>query len=65
MPKIKTNRGAAKRFRRTKNGAFKRQHAYARHLKAVKSPKRLRNLRQSTLVAAEDVPRVKRLLPYA
>lgn len=65
MPKIKTNRGAAKRFRRTKNGQFKRQHAYARHLKAVKSPKRRRNLRQSTLVSAEETPRMKRMLPYA
>ncbi|MFA7691753.1 MAG: 50S ribosomal protein L35 [Candidatus Hydrogenedentes bacterium] len=65
MPKIKTNRGAAKRFSRTKTGKFKRQHAFARHLKAVKSPKRIRDLRQSTLVAAVDVPRVKRMLPYA
>ena len=65
MPKMKTNRGAAKRFSRTKNGSFKRQHAYARHLKAVKSPKRRRNLRQATLVSAEETPRMKRLLPYA
>ncbi len=65
MPKLKTHRGAAKRFTRTKNGAFKRQHAYARHLKAVKSPKRRRNLRQATLVASEEMARIKRMLPYA
>ncbi len=65
MPKLKTNRGAAKRFSKTKNGGFKRQHAYARHLKAVKSPKRRRNLRQATMLAAEETPRVKRMLPYA
>ena len=65
MPKIKTNRSAAKRFSRTKNGAFKRQQAYARHLKAVKSPKRRRNLRQSTLASPEEVPRLKRLMPYS
>ncbi len=64
MPKLKTNRGAAKRFRRTKNGAFKRQKAYARHLKAAKTPKRLRNLRQATLVSPEETPRVKKMLPY-
>ncbi len=64
MPKIKTNRGAAKRFSRTKNGSYKRQKAYARHLKAVKSPKRRRNLRQATLVSTAEVPRVKRMLPY-
>ncbi len=65
MPKIKTHRGAAKRFTRTKNGSFKRQKAYARHLKAVKTPKRLRNLRTATLVAAEDMGRVKKMLPYS
>lgn len=65
MPKMKTNRSASKRFTRTKNGGFKRQHAYARHLKAVKSPKRRRNLRQPTMAAAEEVARIKRMLPYA
>ena len=65
MPKLKTNRGAAKRFSRTKNGGFKRQHAYARHLKAAKSPKRRRNLRQAAMLAAEEMPRVKRMLPYS
>ena len=65
MPKLKTHSGAAKRFNRTKNGSFKRKKAYARHLKAVKSPKRLRNLRTATLVAPADVPRVRKMLPYS
>lgn len=65
MPKLKTNRGAAKRFRRTKNGAFKRGKAYARHLKAAKTPKRLRNLRHATLASPQEEPRLKKMLPYS
>lgn len=65
MPKLKTHRGTAKRFRRTKNGEFKRQKAYARHLKATKTPKRLRNLRQATLADPADTGRLKKLLPYS
>lgn len=65
MPKLKTNKSAAKRFSRTKNGSFKRHHAYARHLMSSKTPKRRRNLRQSALVSSEEIPRIKRLLPYA
>lgn len=65
MPKIKTNRAANKRFKRTANGGFKRARAYGRHLKATKNPKRIRRLRQIVMVDARDVPRVKGLLPYA
>ncbi|MCK5861545.1 MAG: 50S ribosomal protein L35 [Candidatus Hydrogenedentes bacterium] len=65
MPKLKTHRGAAKRFRRTKNGSFKRQKAYARHLKSSKSPKRLRNLRKATLIAPQEIARIRKLLPYS
>ncbi len=64
MPKIKTNRGAAKRFRQTKSGLFKRQKAYARHLKSGKSPKRIRKFRQAAIASPEDTVRLKRLLPY-
>ena len=64
MPKIKTNRGAHKRFSRTKNGKFKRHKAFARHLLGHKSAKRRRNLRQSGLVSPEDTQRLKHLLPY-
>lgn len=65
MPKIKTCSSAAKRFRRTKNGSFKRQMAYARHLKSVKSPKRRRNLRGTTLASPQEESRLKRMLPYS
>jgi len=65
MPKMKTNRGAAKRFRRTKAGGFKRHCSHARHILTKKSPKRKRHLRGATDIAAADVPAVNRLLPYS
>ena len=64
MPKLKTHRGAAKRFKRTGTGKLKRHHAYARHLLTHKSPKRKRNLRKSTILSDADMARVDRLLPY-
>jgi len=64
MPKLKTNRGAAKRFKRTKNGGFKRNKAFGRHLKTAKSAKRRRNLRQATVLDATEEKRIKRLMPY-
>ena len=63
MPKIKTNRSAAKRFRRTGSGRFKREHAYGRHQMRCKSRKQKRRLRQMTEVSAADLPAVRRLLP--
>ena len=65
MPKMKTNRAAAKRFRRTKSGKFKRSKAFAKHLFTGKSAKRRRNLRKGTLISDGDLDRVKRMLPYA
>jgi large subunit ribosomal protein L35 len=65
MPKMKSNRGAAKRFRATKNGGFKRNKAYNRHLKTCKSAKRRRHLRQATMVAPAEEARVSRMLPYS
>ncbi|MBN2071264.1 MAG: 50S ribosomal protein L35 [Candidatus Krumholzibacteriota bacterium] len=62
MPKIKTNRGAAKRFRLTGNGKIKRGKAYASHILTKKSTKRKRNLRKQTLAATSDVKRIKRML---
>lgn len=62
MPKIKTNRGAAKRFRLTGSGKIKRGKAYASHILTNKSTKRKRNLRKQTLAAASDVRRIKRML---
>jgi len=63
MPKIKTHRGAKKRFKFTKKGKLKRFSAYASHLKVGKASKRKRRLRKGTLLKKVDSKRVKRLLP--
>jgi len=60
--KMKTNRAAAKRFKLTGSGRVKRNKAYHGHLFTAKSPKRLRNLRKSSTLAASDETRVKRML---
>lgn len=62
MPKMKTNRSAAKRFKKTGTGKFRRQRAYRSHILTKKSPKRKRRLRQPALVAKADEKRVRRLL---
>lgn len=64
MPKMKTNKSAAKRFKSTKKGKFKRMKAFGAHLLTGKSAKRRRNLRKATLLSASDVGRVRRMLPY-
>ncbi len=64
MPKMKTNRGAAKRFKATGSGKIKRSKAYSSHILTKKSTKRKRNLRKSGLIAASDRRAVKRMLPY-
>jgi len=65
MPKLKTNKSAAKRFSRTGKGGFKRGHAYKRHILTKKSGKTIRQLRGVTQVHASDVREVNQLLPYA
>jgi large subunit ribosomal protein L35 len=65
MPKIKTNRGAAKRFRKTASGAFKRAQGFRRHILTKKSTKRKRHLREPSQVAACDSAMVRRMLPYS
>ena len=65
MPKMKTHSGAAKRFRKTGTGKIRRNKAYSNHILTKKSPKRKRNLRKMTLVAACDAPGIKRLIPNA
>ncbi|MGI6453152.1 MAG: 50S ribosomal protein L35 [Syntrophomonadaceae bacterium] len=65
MPKTKTHRGAAKRFKKTGNGKIKRSKAYASHLLGGKSPKRKRNLRKPGLVSENETKRISRLIPYA
>jgi len=62
MPKLKTHRGAAKRFRLTGSGKIRRNKAYARHILTKKSPKRKRNLRKTTLVSKADQPLIRRML---
>ncbi len=65
MPKIKTSRAAAKRFRRMSDGGFKRNQSHRRHILTKKSTKRKRHLRPHETVAAVDSPGVERMLPYA
>ena len=65
MPKIKTNRGAAKRFKRTGSGGFKCVQSHRRHILTKKSTKRKRQLRSPDRVHPSDVRAVARMLPYA
>jgi len=65
MPKMKTNRGAAKRFTKTGSGGFKRQQGYKNHILTKKPPKRIRQLRKAAMVDKNDVPAVRKMLPYA
>ena len=64
MPKIKTNRAAAKRFKVTGTGKLKRNKAYKSHILTKKSTKRKRNLRQATITDAANVKNMKKVLPY-
>ena len=65
MPKMKTRRAAAKRFKATATGEFKRGKAFKSHILEHKSPARKRNLRKAGLVHKTDHERVKKMLPYA
>ncbi|MEL6443259.1 MAG: 50S ribosomal protein L35 [Bacteroidota bacterium] len=62
MPKMKSNSGAKKRFSLTGTGRVKRKKAFKSHILTKKSPKRKRNLRETTLVSPADEPRVKRMI---
>jgi large subunit ribosomal protein L35 len=62
MPKIKTNRGAAKRFSLTGTGKIRRNKAYTSHILTKKSTKRKRNLRKSTIATKADAGRIRRML---
>ena len=64
MPKMKTHRGAAKRFRFTGSGKIRRNKAFHRHILTKKSRKQKRGHRGTDLIASADEKRVKRLLPY-
>ena len=64
MPKIKTNRGAAKRFKKSASGRIKRGGAFTSHILTNKSRKRKRNLRQGGMVADVDQKNIAKLIPY-
>jgi len=64
MPKLKTHRGAAKRFSLTGTGKVKRSKAYASHILTKKTKKRKRNLRKSATLDDRDTKGIKRLIPY-
>lgn len=65
MPKMKTNRGAAKRFTKTGSGAFKRAQSHRRHILTKKSTKRKRHLRAPSHLHKADVAVARRMMPYA
>lgn len=64
MPKMKTHRGAAKRFKKTGSGKIKRSHAFKTHILNKMSPKRIRQLRKPALISDADLGRVRAMLPY-
>jgi large subunit ribosomal protein L35 len=64
MPKLKTHKGAAKRFKKTATGKVKRRHSHLRHILTSKDKKRKSKLGQTVLVSDADTPKVKRMIPY-
>ncbi len=62
MPKLKTNKGAAKRFKKTGSGKYKRSSSHMNHILTKKSSKRKRHLRSSSLIADGDKKSIKKLL---
>lgn len=64
MPKLKTKRAAAKRFKATGSGKLKRNKAYKSHILTKKSTKRKRNLRKATMTDATNEKVMKKILPY-
>jgi large subunit ribosomal protein L35 len=65
MPKLKTKRGAAKRFSKTASGRFKRKQSHLNHILTKKSSKRKRHLRSGELVKTADEGMLRRMLPYS
>ena len=65
MPKMKTNRGAAKRFGKTASGRYKHKQSHLRHILTKKGAKRKRKLRKRDIVEEQDAGHLDRLLPYA
>jgi large subunit ribosomal protein L35 len=65
MPKLKSNKGALKRFKKTASGGFKAKQSHLRHILTKKSSKRKRHLRSKNLVHKNDVSLIQRMLPFA
>lgn len=65
MPKIKSKKSAAKRFKKTGSGGYKCKQSHLRHILTKKSTSRKRSLRAPDMVEACDVPSVKKMLPYS
>jgi large subunit ribosomal protein L35 len=63
--KLKTHKGAAKRFKLTATGKVKRHHSFARHILTKKSAGRKRRLGKATIATDADTPKIRRMLPYA
>ena len=64
MPKLKTHKGASKRFKKTASGKVARRHAFARHILTSKARSRKRKLAQSTIADPANQPSLKRMIPY-
>jgi large subunit ribosomal protein L35 len=64
MPKLKSHRGAAKRFKKTGSGKFVRSKAFKRHILTSKPTRRKRQMRGTEVVSPADAPKLKRMLPY-
>jgi large subunit ribosomal protein L35 len=64
MPKLKTHKGASKRFKKTGTGKIVRNHAFARHILTSKSRKRKRKLHKDVLADESNQPSLQRMLPY-
>ncbi len=64
MPKLKTHRGAAKRFKKTGTGKIVRAAAFKRHILTSKTTKLKRHMRGTTVVSDADAPKLERMLPY-
>jgi len=65
MPKMKTKKAAAKRFKKTGTGKYKYKSQGTRHILTKKSAKRKRRLRHTSCISVSEIPRLNKLLPYA
>jgi len=64
MPKLKTHKGASKRFKKTGTGKVKRRHAFARHILTSKARSRKRKLSTGVIADSTDQPKLRRMIPY-